>query len=490
MNRNPFIFGSPVPPSSFHGRAETVHFILDRLYGTSRSSIALWGDQRVGKTSLLHYLTQPTLRQAWLGDPSTHQMVFLDCQSVSTVSRTAFWRQVLEQVDHLGSNHVWISQAEALLNEDEISERNLRRLFRMMQQEGATLTLLLDEFGALTRPGQEEEQQEARALLNFLRTLITAVNPRSNQPRPIALVTATRRPLDEVCRPLYQSRDIGSPFYNPFVYDRLGPFTTQSVRSLLQTKLAKTTITFTAAETTKLLQMAGRHPALVQSYASELFMTKQRENTDEVTDFRELDREFYDRSQQYFSDLWDFSGRAEQDYLRQFMTGQLDYTDLAPSQERAQRQLLERGLLERLPSGLTLFSPLLYQWLRLNLPTHDTLRGRDFSYHIDLGIPPLLFLRLRTTLLDCYPIHDNRQLQALFVDARLAPWRHLIPTADTPHKRIENLIATLYNQYTDNNDNVLIQFLQTIHNRLDPTDACHTQLANLITEVQEAFTPN
>lgn len=486
MNRNPFIFGSPVPPHAFHGRQETVHFILDRLYGASRSSIALWGDQRVGKTSLLYFLTQPKLRQEWVGDPAMHQMIFLDCQSLATVSQPAFWRRVLEQIDHIGEEQIWISHAETMLNENDLSHRKLRRLFRLMQQEGATLTLLLDEFGHITQPGQEEEEREARALLNFLRTLITAVNPLTTNPRPLALVTSTRRPLDEVCRPLYRHRDIGSPFYNPFVYERLGPFSLDSVESLLNTKLAKTKIDFTQREKIKLIQIAGRHPALVQSYASELFMTKHRTGGQEITDFSELDKEFYDRSQQYFSDLWDYSGRVEQEFLRTFMTGQLDLTDLVPSQEKARRQLLERGLLERSPKGFKLFSPMLYQWLRLNLPTRDTLRGRGFTYQLDLGIPPTLFVRLRTTLLDCFPANDEQAILTLFVDGRLAPWRHLIPEADTPHKRIENLVATLYNQYNDE-DNALLLLLQVMQDRLDPADACHTQLGDLVEAVKDVF---
>jgi hypothetical protein len=356
--QNPFIFGGPVSPSDFYGRSDSIQFIMDRLYGRSRSSIALWGDRRVGKSSLLYYIAQPVLRAEFVDEPAKHHMIFVDCQIFTPVNRQRFWREVLEQLADLDTDSPLTTEAEALLSETDIRDRSVRRFFRKIQNRGETVTLLLDEFTYLIVAA--EQPQEIQALLAMLRTLITAVDPINPNPRPFTLITSTRRPLHEVCRPIYGSGDVGSPFYNPFVTERLRPFALADVQTLITTKLVDTTIQFTQAEVAHLLKMAGRHPILVQSYASELFRAKQ----EDALDLAHIDQQFYERSHSHFHDFWFYSGEAEQSFLGRLVDGRLDRQNLSSSQENAQRQLLERGLLM---ANQQLFSSLFADWLRLNI---------------------------------------------------------------------------------------------------------------------------
>lgn len=364
--RNPFIFGGPVPPAEFFGRQDTVHFMMDRLYGRSRSSVAIWGDRRVGKTSLLYYLAHPANREQWGTNPAENHMVFVDCQLFNRFNGQNFWSVILEESLLSAGSGEWRGRAEELLQEQQVSERSLRFWLRTMQQEGHTLTLLLDEFELLVQLGLADNPRELQALLSFLRTQITDVNPTSPHPRPLALVVASRRPLDEICRPVYGERDRGSPFHNPFVYERLKPFSQPEVRGLLTEKLASTDITFSEYEVNKLLTTVGRHPLLIQAYASELFMAKVRGLTDYRTTI--LNMEFINRNLQHFQDLWWYSSPAEREFMTKLLRQQLTPT-LSISEQGTQSQLLERGLLERvenqpLPS---FFSALFAQWLGHNL---------------------------------------------------------------------------------------------------------------------------
>lgn len=362
--KNPFIFGSPVPPPQFYGRNNTVHFMMDRLFGYSRSSIALWGDRRVGKTSLLYFLMQEELRLDYVEDLEKHHIIFIDCQIFTTnFTQHLFWLEVLEQLSETAVSATIIDEIERLLGKPKLQSRDVRRLLRKMQNAGESLTLLLDEFSHIVWAGQHSDAQEMRAFLSFLRTGITAVMPSSKttHPRPLAIVTSSRRPLNEVTLPIYGSADIGSPFHNAFVFERLQPFSEKTVNHLLDSKLDGSPLAFTAPEKQHLITQTGRHPILVQSYGSELFLAKEKTKT-EITDFGTIDNEFYDRSQHHFQGLWHYSSEPEQNLMAQLAKETADLTD--PAIENPHRQLLERGIL--LPSN-QFFSPLFQQWLRLNL---------------------------------------------------------------------------------------------------------------------------
>ena len=362
--KNPFIFGSPVTPSDFFGRKNTVHFMMDRLFGYSRSSVALWGDRRVGKTSLLYFLRQEDLRLDYVEELEKHHIIFIDCQIFTTnFNRHLFWIEVLEQLSETVVSNRVIDEIEQLLGKNPIQDRDIRRLLRRMHQDGETMTLLLDEFAHIIWSGQLNDPNEVRAFLAFMRTSLTAVmpSPNSSYPRPLALVTATRRPLNEVVQSVYGTADVGSPFHNPFVFDRLQPFSEETVHQLLDTKLESCPIDFTESERQHLLTQTGRHPILVQSYGSELFIAK-KTVAGEIIDFEPIDNEFYDRSQHHFQAFWQYSSEQEQELMVKILKGEFDL--VATNRQNALRQLTERGLLFQ-PNKF--FSPLFQKWLRLNL---------------------------------------------------------------------------------------------------------------------------
>lgn len=372
--KNPFVFGGPVPPSDFFGRRDSVQFIMDRLYGRSRSSVGLWGDRRVGKSSLLYYLTQSGLREPWVDAPQKHHILFIDCQMFAAqFDPQLFWQEVLEQAADLIVAPDVQTYVNELLDNLPIQERALRRFLRQLHSAGETLTLLLDEFSHIIWAGQIHDKREVHGFLAFLRTALTAVMPppHSPYPRPLALVTSTRRPLHEVCRPIYHN-DAGSPFYNPFVSERLQPFTEANVHDLLDTKLAGTDIEFSPDERAHLLATAGRHPILVQGYAGEMFIAEQKQPR-EIINFTPIDSRFYDRSSSHFYDFWQYSSEEEQHFLITLMQQQLEWQLLSSREENARRQLIDRGLLN---ATNQLFSPLFGEWLRLNLPQLEQERAQ------------------------------------------------------------------------------------------------------------------
>jgi len=70
---NPFICGGPVPPSHFIGREREVQIVFDQITSHALGSIAICGDRRIGKTSLLQYVCHPDILQEWGPTPKCLQ---------------------------------------------------------------------------------------------------------------------------------------------------------------------------------------------------------------------------------------------------------------------------------------------------------------------------------------------------------------------------------------------------------------------------------
>src|SRR5512139_1859208 len=96
--RNPFRFGPPVAsPDGFFGRREIIDALLGSVAQGTPCSIV--GERRIGKTSLLNYLTHPYNRseiEEVLG--SKVLMVFLDLQGTRDLTPDIFWRTLLKEI--------------------------------------------------------------------------------------------------------------------------------------------------------------------------------------------------------------------------------------------------------------------------------------------------------------------------------------------------------------------------------------------------------
>lgn len=134
--------------------------------------------------------------------------------------------------------------------------------------------------------------------------------------------------------------------------------------------------------------------------------------------------------------------------------------------------------------GKTSFIP---RGLRKRINVRDVLDGVRAQSIVDMGIPPHLSPRLRSTLLRCAIFASDAQVHALFVDARLHPWRDTIPDAATPDERVDALIDRLYDQQNRQGESALLLFLHVLADRLDPEDANRRRIHDLMEELAYVF---
>jgi hypothetical protein len=258
---NPFIFGSPVPPERFIGREEEVKAILDRLVSPAPSSTAVSGEARIGKTSLLHYISSLEIAAKWRLPPEKCTFIFVDSQTIVPFSQEGFWRYILKSLAECKAYES--KYIEGLLQGDDVGGFELGVLFDRIARDGKLVVLLLDEFEHIV----EHVNPDAPDLLYLLRALI-------NRPsHGLALVLASRKSLEKLCEDIHF---VGSPFPTNFTLLSLGPFSLVETNKLIGTYTRDTRVSFNREEIDHVYDVSGGHPSKLQKACYELFEQKTR----------------------------------------------------------------------------------------------------------------------------------------------------------------------------------------------------------------------
>lgn len=360
---NPFIYGVPVDTKQFIGRSNEISRIFDQLSSHARGSVAIIGERRIGKTSLLHYVSAPEVIKRWhLDDEMQSIFIYQDCGAIAPFTITCFWQTILKRLHRtlkrkkLSSD--LLEAVQELLNEDEITTLDIEFLLDDLHEAGLLLILMLDEFEWCVRTDPENEAI-TRDLLAGLRALINHV------PRALSFVVATRQSLDEVCR---EVRFMGSPFYNNFVFVHLHPFSREETEALFEQKLADTGIIFSQAEKDYVYSLGGTHPLLLQAAAALVFESK-TSDIEKTKDFAAVRESFSRAVRHQFEDLWQWSQPREREILTQLAHGNDEeaITRLEAWADERER-LLRRGLIFKSEEGTyRLFSSAFWEWLIDNL---------------------------------------------------------------------------------------------------------------------------
>ncbi len=367
---NPFIYGGPVGTQIFFGRDSEINTVFDRIGSHARESVAIVGERRIGKTSLLHYVSAPDVTKRWNLNQEQSIFVFMDCGTITPFTITNFWKSVLRHVKRTlrkrGIAPEILEGINDLLVGEEITPLDIEFLLEDMQESDLVFVLLLDEFEGLIRTDPENEAL-TRDFLVGLRALI---NHRS---RVLSLIVATRQPLNEICRDI---RFMGSPFYNNFIFLHLRPFSMDEAEGFLEQMLVNTTISFSREEKDYIYALAGTHPLLIQT-ASALVFDCKVSGLIEVKDLLPIRSQFIDLIEHQFEDFWRWSQPREREILTLFAQGNYQEANallIKWSDERD--RLLKRGLIiSDLSDTFTIFSSVFLEWLIDNMYRLDELRS-------------------------------------------------------------------------------------------------------------------
>jgi tetratricopeptide (TPR) repeat protein len=338
--QNPFTVGTPVPTDRFVGRGREISEILSLV--SAGGHVAVHGERRIGKTSLLRYMAfsqvwqrhDPTFPRPWV--------VYVDCMGAMPFSPERFWQLVLWELEEQAERDKEIEQlVDDLQSSSPLGVRSLLRLLRTFRDRERRLVLLLDEF-EVTLVRDELDLEEVRPeLLAQLRTII-------REPA-LSVVVATRRPFPE-----YFAEDWeGSPLSNMFSSLRLGPFDEFETRALLSEM--PSAFALSDEERSWVRQVGGGFPYLLQAALYVLFQFHAEDLSFDVEDATEA---LSGRMEAFFSEIWDDACNEESGLLALIAIGNLgqrigrrlydfDYEAVVGRYERALSNLEERGLVIR-----------------------------------------------------------------------------------------------------------------------------------------------
>jgi AAA+ ATPase superfamily predicted ATPase len=218
-NLNPFVpqQGRVDNLELFFNRDREIRRIFEVL--NSGSSVALIGDEGIGKSSLLWKVCQ----QAESRLHSPRKAVFLDLNSVN--DENDFY--------------------SALCHEVGIPESNDYRLTRNLRDH--KVLLAIDTVGKMTWKGF------TRGVRDRLRGLAEGSNA------PLKLILAANEPLDDLFNDS-QDESKTSPLSGICQEENLKPWDETTARAFIDARLAMTSVRFTEEEIIQLVQESGGHP--------------------------------------------------------------------------------------------------------------------------------------------------------------------------------------------------------------------------------------
>ncbi|MGB8983927.1 MAG: TIR domain-containing protein [Anaerolineales bacterium] len=286
---NPFTCrGMIKDPGLFSGRTEELENIKNLLLTMQSCSVV--GPRRIGKSSLLFYLSHPSYHTKIY--PPEYRFVFLDLQELSGSEIEDFFTTVIKRLRRTSPELI---AADA---HKDATMAGFRRLLGDLSDNGAKLVLCLDEFEMLS-----QNPNFSTDFFTFLRGLCSNYS--------FALVTSSRKSLFDLCH----QRDIQtSQLWNIFVELPLGLMKSDETQTLVQKYFERGNLSVSQEYIDKTVALAGNHPFFLQIAFSFLYDACVNEQD---PDFRTIHERFTAEARRHYVFAWDQLSKQCQEILYQ-----------------------------------------------------------------------------------------------------------------------------------------------------------------------------
>ncbi|HLP88795.1 MAG TPA: ATP-binding protein [Nostocaceae cyanobacterium] len=246
---NPFSASGMIDNLSlFVGRKDEIRQIISRMEGAQPTSINIYGEKRIGKSSLLYhfYLTWENLVQ----NPSRYVVIFLSLQNAQTWTENQFYQAVAEELLKSATvmNNSALSQPLQVTTLDRVTFSDA---IKEWKKQGVLPVLCLDDFKRIF----ENRNVFNNDFYNNLRYLMDSSS--------LMLVIVSEAKLD-----VYSEKyKLTSNFFNLGHLIKLGELTEEETKDLLL--LPASTVSNAVAvlgvhDQNLCKQLAGKHPFLLQ----------------------------------------------------------------------------------------------------------------------------------------------------------------------------------------------------------------------------------
>src|SRR5215471_2353155 len=291
--RNPYLIRVAIKDiSQFFGRAREVSRIFSRLGASRPQSISVVGDRRIGKSSLLYYISNPEIRFRFLDEPSSYVFAFIDLQQKRRLTPSELFRELFSLIAReIGDR--------SLVDLDSTYD-SVRGLLERFWREERKLVVLFDEFDTITTNRAFDLE-----FYSFLRSIANNYD--------VAFVTSSARDLQELCRSQFIA---DSPFFNIFTNVFLRPFSQEESMELISGPSGAAGLSL-EGYSRRIIEIAGHYPYFIQiacsAYFEHLWENNGKLNREDVEAL------FLDEAKGQFRFMWDHMGDSYRRCIRKFV---------------------------------------------------------------------------------------------------------------------------------------------------------------------------
>jgi energy-coupling factor transporter ATP-binding protein EcfA2 len=275
----------------FFGRQKTINDIKHRL--KSYQSISLFGERKIGKTSLLKYLFQVVIRDVPLPDAELTVILYQTFAGKQNISQADFLKRLYDELS---------IQMEYEKEVETINRYEFEDFIRSCYQNGKRFIFFFDEFDATL-----EIQWFDQFFFSFLRSL--------SEMYQVQYIIASRKSIKE----LLAEKNVVSPFYNLFSGNvfKLEVFDKEDAIAFCE-KLSKDALAGNTIAHDQILGLAGTHPFLIRLaffHAVNLCIESKQKRVDSDKLRSTFEKESFHA---YFYDVWLHMDMAERNLIIQF----------------------------------------------------------------------------------------------------------------------------------------------------------------------------
>jgi uncharacterized membrane-anchored protein YhcB (DUF1043 family) len=197
-------------PEFFFGRRSLVSKIYARIGAGRPQSVSIVGDTKIGKSSLLAYLANESIKREMLANPDDYIFLSIPCRTDNQLTLGTFTGIIYRMTRKYSDNS---GQAST-----QIEYNYFKRMVENLNKQDKKIILFLDDFNLITlNPAFPLE------FFSFLRSLANNYN--------LAYITTSYEDLQKLCI----SKDIEeSPFFNIFTNMSLRGLDTEDIDFLFQ----------------------------------------------------------------------------------------------------------------------------------------------------------------------------------------------------------------------------------------------------------------
>jgi hypothetical protein len=332
---NPFFNRSAIQdPALFIGREDLIRKIFSKIAAGKPQSVSLFGERRIGKSSVLSFINTPEAKKQFLPHPEKYLFAYIDFQQFVQANPDTFFGTLLKNLhQNQGNNEEIVIQSNGY---DKFKEYVIQ-----CQSRNLCIILLFDEFEKITKNTAFDLD-----FYSFLRFIGCNYQ--------VAFITSSFAVLQELC---HSKVIAASPFFNIFSSFHVLPFTPIEAEQLITSYLDYCKAPFSFKDYySDIFGETGFFPFFIQIYCSILY---EKVSVDASFTRESLAEEFLEESNSHFSFIWStFSSQEKRIIIKIVLGEQITERDDYPV-----KKLLAKGYIIKRQEKFTLFSRSLQTFL-------------------------------------------------------------------------------------------------------------------------------